>query len=783
MIGSMEQIGLEAILKDENFKTGLTNYINGVDKMNVITETASKGLSSQFLGMGNAVLKFGGIVAKGLAVAGGAIVAGVTYMGKEAVDAASNLNEALNATNVVFGDSAQTVQEFGKIASDVAGLSAADFNQMAAVTGAMLKNYGLGVQDSADWTVELAQRAADMASIFNTDVSEAFTAINAALRGEADPIERFGVSMSAAKVEAYALTMGLADTTAELTEEDKTLARLNLLMEQTNDIAGDFVNTSDQLANGARVQKARWENFMASLGQGFLPIITEVQKVFLDIADKVMPSVLAALQPIADWLGKNMPKAIAYVSKLWTSKLQPAMESFGKTVQEQIIPVVQDIIGWFQENLPKAISFVTEHWEEFRGALIAIGAVLAGAAIVAGIANLVALIGMIASPIGIIVAAVGLLGAAWAGNWGGIRDVLTQVWTNTLQPAFMELQAWLAVNIPIAIEALKGFWENTLRPALDVVWAFIVTTLIPALGEIVTWLATNIPVAIAIAKEFWETTLKPALETIWSFITTSLIPAFLDIWTWLSTTIPPVIQSLSDLWTNTLLPALTNIWTFVSESVIPIFESLGTLLGEAVRIAVEGFALLWTGTVQPALNDIWTFISENILPIFTEIGTFLSETLSPIISEFVTDKLESLSTGLSTIQTWLEKVKNWIDKLAAALKAFSWGEFGEGAMPGSPPALAIGMSMITAQVPVLANALNDLQNGLENYTPMVPGIVPGSIMGKAAMSAASSSLPISSVTTNRNMTLDMSGMNVNNGMDYAQVVAIIRQTIREEMRS
>lgn len=779
----LEQIGLEAILKDENFKTGLTNYMKGVGNMNVATDNTSKSLSSGFLDMGNSVLNFGKIVAKGLAVAGGAIIAGVDYMGKEAVNAASDLNEALNATNVVFGESAKVIQDFGKTAADVTGLSAADFNQMAAVTGAMLKNYGLGVEDSADWTVELAQRAADMASIFNTDVNDAFTAVNAALRGEADPIERYGVSMSAAKVEAYALAMGLAETTAELTEEDKTLARLNLLMEQTDSIAGDFVNTNDQLANGARVNKARWENFMATLGTGFLPIVTQVQSAFMDIAEKVMPMVLEAVAPVADWLGKNMPRAIAYVSKLWTSKLQPAMESFGKVIQEKVIPVVQDIIAWFQENLPKAISFVTEHWDEFKGALIAVGAVLAGAALVAGIVNIIALIGMIASPIGLIVAAAALLGAAWAGNWGGIRDVLTQVWNDTLKPAFEELQAWLAVNIPIAIEALKGFWENTLKPALEVVWAFITTTLIPAFAEIVSWLAANIPVAIATVSEFWNTTLKPALETIWSFIVTSLIPAFLDIWNWLSTTIPPVIQSLSDLWTGTLLPALTDIWTFISENVIPIFESLGTLLSEAVRIAIEGFALLWTGTVQPALNDIWTFISENILPIFTEIGTFLSETLSPIISEFVTDKLESLSTGLSTIQTWLEKVKNWIDKLATALQTFSWGEFGDGAMTNSPAKLAVGLEQIRNQVPLLENALAGMQTSLANYTPTVPEIAPGTILGGAALSAANSTLPISTVTNNRNVNLDMSGMSVNNGMDHAQLVAIIRQTIREEMRS
>jgi hypothetical protein len=211
-----------------------------------------------------------GKLALGGALAGvAAIGGGIALAASQAIPAASNLNEALNATSVVFGDAAGKVQEFGRTAADVAGLSAAEFNQMAAQSGAMLQNYGLSADEAAQATIDLGTRAADMASIFNTDVGDAMTAINAALRGEADPIERFGVSMNMVSVEAKALAMGFEKVDGQFSSTALTQARLALLMEQTDKIAGDFVNTSGDLANATRsirqggrtswLRSARWD--------------------------------------------------------------------------------------------------------------------------------------------------------------------------------------------------------------------------------------------------------------------------------------------------------------------------------------------------------------------------------------------------------------------------------------------------------------------------------------------------------------------------------------------
>jgi hypothetical protein len=87
-----------------------------------------------------------------------------------------------------------------------------------------------------------------------------------------NPLERYGVGLSEAAVKSYAFANGIAEVGTELTQEQKVMARLGLLMEQTNKVQGDFVNTSDALANSSRITKAQLENAAATLGEDLIPL-------------------------------------------------------------------------------------------------------------------------------------------------------------------------------------------------------------------------------------------------------------------------------------------------------------------------------------------------------------------------------------------------------------------------------------------------------------------------------------------------------------------------------
>jgi hypothetical protein len=208
---------------------------------------------------------------KGATVALAGLAVGAAF----SVKAASDLSESVNAVQVVFGRASQKVLEFGKNAATSVGLSARAFNELVTPIGASLRNVGLSADEAGRESIKLAKRAADMASVFKVDVSEALEAIQAGLRGEADPLERFGVGLSDAAVQAKALELGMKKTDGQLSASQKTQARLAILYEQTNRVAGDFENTSDELANQQRILRAQLENTAASLGSALLPAATQ----------------------------------------------------------------------------------------------------------------------------------------------------------------------------------------------------------------------------------------------------------------------------------------------------------------------------------------------------------------------------------------------------------------------------------------------------------------------------------------------------------------------------
>jgi len=195
---------------------------------------------------------------------------------------ASDLTESINAVNVVFGEGSDDVLKYGKNAATSVGLARAEYNQMATITGALLKDTGLTMDEVAGQTDRLITRAADLASVFNTDVTDATSAINQAIRGETEGIRRYAGDVSDATLQTYLLTNGIAGTVTQMSQQEKRLLRVEVLMAQTEVVANDFANTSDSLANQQRILTARFKDASGQIGTAFLPAISNVLKAFVD---------------------------------------------------------------------------------------------------------------------------------------------------------------------------------------------------------------------------------------------------------------------------------------------------------------------------------------------------------------------------------------------------------------------------------------------------------------------------------------------------------------------
>jgi hypothetical protein len=209
----------------------------------------------------------------------------IVNFGKEAIGAASDLAESANAVAVTFGDAASGIMKLGEEASKTVGLSAKDFNAFAVQFAGFTQQLTTADQDIVDVTDTLTTRIADFASVMNLDIPDAATKFRQALSGETEGMKQFGIDVSAAAVQSYALANGITDSAASMTEAEKVQARYGLIMEETAKMSGDFANTSDGLANQQRILAAEMENVKATVGQAMVP---------------ALQAVMGAVQPVVD---------------------------------------------------------------------------------------------------------------------------------------------------------------------------------------------------------------------------------------------------------------------------------------------------------------------------------------------------------------------------------------------------------------------------------------------------------------------------------------------------
>jgi hypothetical protein len=197
-------------------------------------------------------------------------------LGVKGVNAASDLNEAVAATGVVFGQSGRAMEAWADTAAESFGQSKRQALEAAVGFGNFFDALGLTETAAVDMSQTVVELASDMASFSNEDPADMLERLRSGLAGEVEPLRRFGVDLSAAAVNAEAMRLGLANASGELDQAALVQARFSLLLAQTANQQGDFARTSDSLANSQRSASAAFEEAAAALGERLIPAVTSL---------------------------------------------------------------------------------------------------------------------------------------------------------------------------------------------------------------------------------------------------------------------------------------------------------------------------------------------------------------------------------------------------------------------------------------------------------------------------------------------------------------------------
>jgi hypothetical protein len=390
----------------------------------------------------------------GITAASTVLVGAVAKLFTDAIQNASDLNEAGTAVSAIFGDATQGIQTWAKSAATNLGQSQLEALNAAKTFGVYGAAAGLSNEANAEFSTGLATLASDFASFHNVSPAEAIEAIGAGLRGESEPLRRFGVLLDDASLRAEAMAQGIYDGNGPLTAQQKILAANALIYKQAGAAQGDFTRTADGLANQQRIFNAELTNLSATLGTALLPAITTVVTAAADLVAFLSdnPSIVYAL---AIALGVLVVAIIAVNVAMWAMAANPivlAIAAIIVMIGLLIAGLVLLIMNW-----DAVIAWVTQVWLGFVSWLTQVTA------------------GFI---------------SWWNGVWNGFASWLNQLWvgfTNWIKSVWNGFVNWLMGIVASMVSWWIGIWTN-FGNAVNNAWNALVNFIRTAWSNVSSWL-------------------------------------------------------------------------------------------------------------------------------------------------------------------------------------------------------------------------------------------------------------------------------------------------------
>ena len=230
----------------------------------------------------------------------------------KATQAASTLEESLSKTNAVFGSNASAIIEWSKTSATAFGSSQQQALEAVSTYGNLFQAFGLTRDQASEFSTTIVQLAGDLSSFNNVPIEDVFTALRSGLSGETEPLKRFGVALNDQRLRAEAAALGLGEYTGQLPIAIKSQAAYSLILKDTTLAQGDYLRTSNSLANQQRTLQAEVTDLVAEFGTAFLPIMKSIVRV---VREQIVPQ-LQRFSNFVKGLDKNTIELVVKIGAL-----------------------------------------------------------------------------------------------------------------------------------------------------------------------------------------------------------------------------------------------------------------------------------------------------------------------------------------------------------------------------------------------------------------------------------------------------------------------------------
>jgi hypothetical protein len=266
--------------------------------LNVAVLVDAGKAASELAGVGDAAESMGSKLSK---VGGAVAAAGVVAFAAKAVEAASDLEQAMGGVDAVFKDSAAQIHDWAADSTDNIRLPAAEFESFALQIGAQLKNAGVPMDQLAGKTKDILGLASDLSAQFGGSTADAVDTLSGALKGNIETLDNYGVSINKAKVNAKALELAHGDTALAATDLIKQQATLAIIFEQTADAQGAAGREADTFSAAQEHLNEVMTNLLAAVGAPLLDGLAGIVNGLSNILPLVAP-LATALAGLVGWV-------------------------------------------------------------------------------------------------------------------------------------------------------------------------------------------------------------------------------------------------------------------------------------------------------------------------------------------------------------------------------------------------------------------------------------------------------------------------------------------------
>jgi hypothetical protein len=517
--------------------------------------------------------RVGGVLTAGLAVgaAGAAAAIGGIWAGvsgaSEAAAAMAQTEAAIESTGGAAGVTAQQIADMAGSFSLAEGKSLIPDDVIQSGQNVLLTFTGVGEQVFGDVT----QAALDMNARLGGTLEGTFTQLGKAMN---DPL----TGMSALARSGVVFTDSQKEMIAQLQASGDIVGAQKIILAELNTEFGGSAQAAADASLGFAQIGEIGNGLLETIGGALLPGIRSL------IDTLSTPANIEWLQGMATTIGGSLSSGLDW---LVNTGLPGLMTGF-TTVQTATAPLVALLGGW--GSVLSGVGAVI-----LGVIVVAFGAwaVAAGTAAIATIAATWPVLAVIAA----IAVGVGLLMAAWTGNWGNIQGITAAAWA-TLEPILSMLWSWLSTTIPAAIATLVAFWTGTLYPALVMVGEWINANLIPFITALANVAFAALSVAATAAAGFWQNVLQPAFSAVGTFITGTLSPAFTTVANAISTTLQPAAT-----WLGGYLPTISGGIDAISSAIQTATRWLGDLATSLSSLTLPDW--LTPGSPTPLETAMW----------------------------------------------------------------------------------------------------------------------------------------------------------------------------------